>query len=229
MSSSAAAHAAWCSQSSRPPRRLNHRCWRRRPPRPVSRRPMPPRPALWSTIAGSASPKRSAHRDCRRTIRLILPISPATRRMGWRASGLPSARAARELVVTLTGPWSAAELPHRVSQMFVEGVLRTEAAACCHCFDPPRLADERRCAKKRRVALKPTRLKLRQSRLGYVPPTRSAPTARSPTRKTWGYELNRRKRRGSRFSADPCPIYIFSQLNLQRLSSCTRLPGCIGR
>ena len=44
--------------------------------------------------------------------------------------GLPSARAAREIVKTLTGSWSAAELPHRVSQMFVEDVLRAEAAAC---------------------------------------------------------------------------------------------------
>jgi 2-polyprenyl-6-methoxyphenol hydroxylase-like FAD-dependent oxidoreductase len=43
---------------------------------------------------------------------------------------LPSARAAREMVRTLTGSWSAAELPHRVSQMFVEDVLRAEAAAC---------------------------------------------------------------------------------------------------
>src|SRR5689334_7403678 len=43
---------------------------------------------------------------------------------------LPSARAAREMVKTLTGSWSAAELPHRVSQMFVENVLRAEAAAC---------------------------------------------------------------------------------------------------
>lgn len=43
---------------------------------------------------------------------------------------LPSARAAREIVKTLTGSWSAAELPHRVSQMFVEDVLRAEAAAC---------------------------------------------------------------------------------------------------
>ena len=42
---------------------------------------------------------------------------------------LPSARAAREIVKTLSGSWSAAELPHRVSQMFVEGVLRAEAAA----------------------------------------------------------------------------------------------------
>lgn len=43
---------------------------------------------------------------------------------------LPSSRAAREMVKTLTGSWSAAELPHRISQMFVEGVLREEAAAC---------------------------------------------------------------------------------------------------
>jgi 2-polyprenyl-6-methoxyphenol hydroxylase-like FAD-dependent oxidoreductase len=34
------------------------------------------------------------------------------------------------MVRTLSGSWSAAELPHRVSQMFVENVLRAEAAAC---------------------------------------------------------------------------------------------------
>jgi 2-polyprenyl-6-methoxyphenol hydroxylase-like FAD-dependent oxidoreductase len=43
---------------------------------------------------------------------------------------LPSARAAREIVKTLGGSWSAAELPHRISQMFVEEVLRAEAMAC---------------------------------------------------------------------------------------------------
>src|ERR1044072_1616855 len=43
---------------------------------------------------------------------------------------LPSARAAREMVKTLSGSWSAAELPHRVSQIFVEDVLRGEAPAC---------------------------------------------------------------------------------------------------
>jgi 2-polyprenyl-6-methoxyphenol hydroxylase-like FAD-dependent oxidoreductase len=42
---------------------------------------------------------------------------------------LPSARQAREIIKTLTGSWSAAELPHRVSQIFVEDVLREEAAA----------------------------------------------------------------------------------------------------
>jgi 2-polyprenyl-6-methoxyphenol hydroxylase-like FAD-dependent oxidoreductase len=42
---------------------------------------------------------------------------------------LPSARQARDIVKTLTGSWSAAELPHRVSQIYVEDVLREEAAA----------------------------------------------------------------------------------------------------
>ena len=42
---------------------------------------------------------------------------------------LPSARAATEMVKTLSGSWSAAELPHRMSQMYVEDVLRSEATA----------------------------------------------------------------------------------------------------
>jgi 2-polyprenyl-6-methoxyphenol hydroxylase-like FAD-dependent oxidoreductase len=42
---------------------------------------------------------------------------------------LPTARQARELVKTLGGSWSAAELPHRCSQMYVEGILRQEAEA----------------------------------------------------------------------------------------------------
>ena len=42
---------------------------------------------------------------------------------------LPSARDARQLVKALSGSWSAAELPHRVSQMYVEDTLRSEAAA----------------------------------------------------------------------------------------------------
>jgi len=40
---------------------------------------------------------------------------------------LPTARQARANVATLTGSWSAAELPHRVSQKFIEQVLREEA------------------------------------------------------------------------------------------------------
>lgn len=40
---------------------------------------------------------------------------------------LPSAKAARELIKSMSGSWSAAELPHRISQMFVEDVLRKEA------------------------------------------------------------------------------------------------------
>ncbi|MGG7539806.1 FAD-dependent oxidoreductase [Rhizobium sp. 12,4] len=40
---------------------------------------------------------------------------------------LPSAKEAREKIKTMTGPWNAAELPHRVSQKFVERVLREHA------------------------------------------------------------------------------------------------------
>lgn len=40
---------------------------------------------------------------------------------------LPAARDARDLIKTLSGSWSAAELPHRCSQMYIEEVLHTEA------------------------------------------------------------------------------------------------------
>jgi 2-polyprenyl-6-methoxyphenol hydroxylase-like FAD-dependent oxidoreductase len=40
---------------------------------------------------------------------------------------LPSAREARDRVRRLSGSWSAAELPHRVSQKYVERVLRRQA------------------------------------------------------------------------------------------------------
>lgn len=40
---------------------------------------------------------------------------------------LPSAQEAARLVKQLSGSWSAAELPHRVSQMYVERVLREQA------------------------------------------------------------------------------------------------------
>ena len=40
---------------------------------------------------------------------------------------LPAARDARELIKTLSGSWSAAELPHRCSQMYIEEVLHDEA------------------------------------------------------------------------------------------------------
>ena len=39
---------------------------------------------------------------------------------------LPAARDARNLIRTLSGSWSAAELPHRGSQLYVEQVLRRE-------------------------------------------------------------------------------------------------------
>jgi 2-polyprenyl-6-methoxyphenol hydroxylase-like FAD-dependent oxidoreductase len=40
---------------------------------------------------------------------------------------LPAAREAGDLIKTLSGSWSAAELPHRGSQLYVERVLRAEA------------------------------------------------------------------------------------------------------
>jgi len=42
---------------------------------------------------------------------------------------LPSAREARQIVSTLSGSWSAAELPHRCNQMFIEPVLQRHAEA----------------------------------------------------------------------------------------------------
>ena len=42
---------------------------------------------------------------------------------------LPSAREAREKIASMAGSWSAAELPHRVSQKYVEQVLRKHAEA----------------------------------------------------------------------------------------------------
>ena len=43
---------------------------------------------------------------------------------------LPSAREAQRLIKTMGGSWSAAELPHRVSQKFVEAVLYKHAKVC---------------------------------------------------------------------------------------------------
>jgi 2-polyprenyl-6-methoxyphenol hydroxylase-like FAD-dependent oxidoreductase len=42
---------------------------------------------------------------------------------------LPSSRDARQLVTTLSGSWSAAELPHRCNQKFIEPLLRRHAEA----------------------------------------------------------------------------------------------------
>src|SRR3954471_11860972 len=42
---------------------------------------------------------------------------------------LPSAREAKDKIATLGGSWSAPGLPHRVSQKFVEAVLRRHAEA----------------------------------------------------------------------------------------------------
>ena len=56
---------------------------------------------------------------------------------------LPSARAATEMIRTMTGSWSAAELPHRVSQMYVEDVLRERSRGAANRVDPLRLAHDR--------------------------------------------------------------------------------------
>jgi len=45
---------------------------------------------------------------------------------------LPAAGAASDLIKTLSGSWSAAELPHRGSQLYVERVLRAEAEKLKH-------------------------------------------------------------------------------------------------
>lgn len=55
-------------------------------------------------------------------------IAYFTRYAGWELArfSLPSSRDARMIVRTLGGSWSAAELPHRCSQMYVEQVLFDE-------------------------------------------------------------------------------------------------------
>ena len=57
-------------------------------------------------------------------------IAYFTRYAGWELArfSLPSSRDARALVRSLGGSWSAAELPHRCSQMYVERVLFEEAS-----------------------------------------------------------------------------------------------------
>ncbi len=56
-------------------------------------------------------------------------IAYFTRYTGWELArfSLPSARDARVMIRSLDGSWSAAELPHRCSQMYVEQVLFDEA------------------------------------------------------------------------------------------------------
>lgn len=59
-------------------------------------------------------------------------IAYFTRYAGYELArfSLPSSGAARSQIRTLTGSWSAAELPHRVSQKWVEKVLYEHALAC---------------------------------------------------------------------------------------------------
>ena len=59
-------------------------------------------------------------------------IAYFTRYAGYELArfSLPSSGAAKSQIQTLTGSWSAAELPHRVSQKWVEKVLCEHALAC---------------------------------------------------------------------------------------------------
>jgi 2-polyprenyl-6-methoxyphenol hydroxylase-like FAD-dependent oxidoreductase len=59
-------------------------------------------------------------------------IAYFTRFAGWELArlSLPTAAQAVRDVRRMTGSWSAAELPHRVSQKFVEAILRRHAEAC---------------------------------------------------------------------------------------------------
>ena len=60
---------------------------------------------------------------------------------------LPSSRAAREIVKTLTGSWSAAELPASgARRCIVEDVLRAQAEALADRLDPAGLAADSRAA-----------------------------------------------------------------------------------
>ena len=95
----------------------------------VSRPPTPPRPAPWSTTGGWALPRRCAPQGLPPDYPTDIAYFTRYTKHELARFSLPSARAAREMVRTLTGSWSAAELPHRVSQMFVEDVLRGRSRA----------------------------------------------------------------------------------------------------
>ena len=135
---------------------------------------------------------------------------------------LPSARAAREMVKTLTGSWSAAELPHRVSQMFVEGVLREEAAACPTVSIRPGW---------RMTAIRDTEtgVEVDAEHDGRRTTLRAAYAigadgGSSPTRKALGYSLCRRKRRGARLHGRADVRHPFPQRQaLRRHAASARL------
>jgi hypothetical protein len=71
------------------------------------------------------------------------PNFPITRFAGHELArfSLPSARDAHLLVKTLSGSWSAAELPHRCNQKFIEPVLQRHAE-CLGRLGALRLADD---------------------------------------------------------------------------------------
>ena len=102
----------------------------RNPAPPTTRRRTPRRRARWSIIAASASRTKFARWACPSITLPTSPISRALRPMNWRASACPRRGDARQIIRGMSGSWSAAELPHRVSQKYVEPVLLKHAQKC---------------------------------------------------------------------------------------------------
>ena len=141
---------------------------------------------------------------------------------------LPSARAATDMIKTMTGSWSAAELPHRVSQMYVEDVLRSEAAAqpsvsirygwrMTGVSQDDGGVDGRGGARRRRRAQHVAR-RLCDGRRRLAQP---GPQGAGP-------ELRRRRRRDARLHGRADVVALFPQRQALRRTSRIRAPGPTG-
>ena len=92
-------------------------------------RPTRRRRAPWSIIVGLASPTKFARSGCRPTTRRRRRFHPLRKTRGKLARiELPAAGDARRMIKQLSGDWSAAELPHRCLQTFIEPVLYKHAS-----------------------------------------------------------------------------------------------------
>ena len=89
--------------------------------------PTRPRRAPWSISGAWASPTRCARSGLPPDFPTDIAYFTRFARHELARFSLPSARDARQLVTTLSGSWSAAELPHRCNQKFIEPVLRRHA------------------------------------------------------------------------------------------------------
>ena len=139
---------------------------------------------------------------------------------------LPSARAAREMVRTMTGSWSAAELPHRVSQMFVEDVLRAEATACPTVSIRSGLADDRRA--RHRAPASRSMPSMTAGARPCAPPMRWAPTAAQarPARRSATAIPAKAAWCAISWAAGCSPSISAARTSIA--SSRTRAPGCTG-